>query len=76
MPYYVYVISADKHKSPELQQSYDNYRDAKQNVKDLRNENPNEDLEKYRMVFADTKQQAKILLRTKREKPRIEEWEN
>jgi len=76
MPYFVYRLSSDKKTSPELQDTHENYRAAKQHVRDLRSENPNEDLNNFRLIFADDAQQARILLTTQREKPQVEEWEN
>ncbi|WP_126456932.1 hypothetical protein [Sulfuriflexus mobilis] len=76
MPYFVYRFFPEKTNQLELQDSHDSYRDAKQQVKDMRAAYPNEDLNHFRLVFADNERQARILLTTRREKPRIEEWEN
>lgn len=77
MPYFVYRFLPEDQKKPlELQDSHDSYREAKQHVKDLRAANPDENLNNFRLVFADNERQARILLTTRREKPQIEEWEN
>ncbi len=73
MPYYVFRKTSDK---LEFQHSHDDYRGAKQEVKDLRAANPDEDLNNFRLVFADNEKQAHILLTTKREASPVEEWEN
>lgn len=73
MPYYVFRKTADK---LEFQNSHDDYRGAKQEVKDLRAANPDDDLNNFRLVFADNEKQAQILLTTKREAAPVEEWEN
>lgn len=76
MPYYVYRFSNEnKDVAPKLQEQYDDYKAAKQHVKDLRNENPDEDLNNFRLIFAENKDRARILLTMQREKPQIEEWE-
>lgn len=73
MPYFVFRKLDDK---LEFQRSHDNYRDAKQEVKELRAANPDEDLNNFRLVFADDEKQARILLTTKRAASPVEEWEN
>lgn len=76
MPYYVYRFSTEEKKiAPKLQEQYDDYRAAKDHVKELRKENPDEDLNNFRLIFADSKDRARILLTTKRAKSQIEEWE-
>lgn len=77
MPYFVYrFFPGNQNKPLELQDSHDSYREAKQQVKDMRATYPDEDLNNFRLVFADNEKQARILLTTKREKPQVEEWEN
>jgi len=77
MPYYVYRFSNDDKKvAPKLQEQYEEYRAAKDHVKQLRSENPNEDLNNFRLIFAENKDRARILLTMQREKPQIEEWES
>lgn len=72
MPYFVFRKTSEK---LEFQHSHDNYRAAKQEVKDMRAANPDEDINNFRLVFADDEKQARILLSTKREGSPIEEWE-
>jgi len=76
MPYFVYHLSSDKSVPPELQETYDQYRPAKEHVRELRKQNPDQDINNFRMIFADDTQKARILLTTQREKPQVEEWEN
>jgi len=76
MPYYVYRFSnEEKNIAPKLQAQHDDYKTAKQQVKDLRAEHPDEDLNNFRLIFAESKDRARILLTTQREKSQIEEWE-
>ena len=72
MPYFVFRRRED---TLEFQHSHDNYRAAKNEVKSLRADNPDEDLNNFRLVFADDEKQARILLTTKRESSPVEEWE-
>ena len=76
MPYFVYRLSSDSTVPPELQDQHTGYREAKAHVRELRELNPEEDLNNFRLIFADDAQQARILLTTKREKSQVEEWEN
>ncbi|MGD8999532.1 MAG: hypothetical protein PVF75_03885 [Granulosicoccaceae bacterium] len=72
MPYFVFHKTE---KKLELQSRHDSYRDAKQEVKALRQANPDEDINNFRLVYADNEKQGRILLTTKRESSPIEEWE-
>lgn len=72
MPYFVFRKTPHK---LELQARHDKYRDAKQAVKALRQANPEEDLNNFRLVFADDEKQGRILLSTKHQGSPIEEWE-
>ena len=77
MPYFVYRFSTeDKNVAPTLQEQCDEYRAAKDKVKELRKANPDEDINNFRLIFAENKDRARILLTTQREKPQIEEWES
>ena len=72
MPYFVFRKLDNK---LEFQHSHDSYKNAKQELKDLRAANPGEDLNNFRLVFADDEKQARILLTNKRESSPVEEWE-
>lgn len=72
MPYFVFRKLDDR---LEFQHSHDSYRGAKQEVKDLRAANPDEDLNNFRLVFANDEKQGRILLTTKHESSPVEEWE-
>jgi len=74
MPYYVYYVSLDKSQS-EFKKECDSYREAKDEVMALRKANPDEDINTYRLMFAKDKQQARILLTTKRNATPVKEWE-
>lgn len=77
MPYYVYRFSSENPSAaPKLQETHQDYRAAKDHVKELRETHPGEDLNNFRLVFAEDADKARILLTTKREKPHVEEWEN
>jgi len=54
---------------------YDSYKAAKQQVKALRNEKPDDDLGLYKIIFAESELVAEEQLMEKREAPIIEEWE-
>ncbi len=73
MPYFVYHIVPDK--KLELQRRCETYREAKTLVVELRKAHPDEDINSYRLVFADDEQKARILLTTKRQPSPVEEWE-
>jgi hypothetical protein len=70
-----YFVFRKTEKKLELQGRHDSYRDAKQEVKALRQANPDEDINNFRLVHADNEKQGRILLTTKRESSPIEEWE-
>jgi hypothetical protein len=72
MQYFVFRKLANK---LEFQHSHSSYRDARQEVKDLRAANPEEDLNNFRLVFAEDEKQGRILLTTKKEASPVEEWE-
>ena len=77
MPYFVYRFPADnKTATPRLQERHSSYRAAKDHVKELRDTHPDEDLNNFRLIFAEDEDKARILLTTKREKSQVEEWEN
>ena len=74
MPYYVYYVSLDKTET-KLKKECDSYKAAKEEVMALRQANPDQDLNTFRLMFAKDAQQARILLTTKRAPTPVKEWE-
>jgi hypothetical protein len=66
MPYFVYRIDAEM-KLTNLG-SHETYRDAKNNVRSLREQSADPGVT-YRLIHAQNENQAEILLLTPREKP-------
>jgi hypothetical protein len=54
---------------------FDSYREAKQLVRQLRNDNPPGNGVSYKIMFAENELQAEEQLQEKREAPIIQEWE-
>jgi hypothetical protein len=54
---------------------FDNYKAAKQQVKQLRNDQAGDTAALFKIVFAESELQAEEMLQEKREKPIVEEWE-
>lgn len=54
---------------------HDSYREAKQQVRQLRNENPPGSGVTYKIMFAENELQAEEQLQEKREAPIVQEWE-
>jgi hypothetical protein len=77
MPYFVFRFTDETEtRQVELLKQCDSYREAKQLVVQYRKDNPDMDINTFRMVFADNIEQGRILLTTRREKPIVEEWES
>lgn len=77
MPYYVFRLGqAAGDKKAGLEQEFDGYKDAKACVVQLRRDHPDEDVNNFRLIFAENVQKARILLTTPRERPPVEEWES
>lgn len=66
MPYFLYMI--DPQKKMTCLGSHSGYRDAKQEVRHLR-ESAEDTQNDYRMIFANNENEAEHLLSAKREEP-------
>jgi len=77
MPYFVFKISQPTQlvKNLDLQDSFDEYKQARALARDLRkNATPGEQAT-YQLVFAANQLEAEENLQEKREKPVLMEWE-
>lgn len=54
---------------------FDNYREAKQRIRELRNEQPPGSGVTFKIMFAENELQAEERLQEKREAPIVQEWE-
>lgn len=76
MPYYIFVVSGDgRHKTAELLNQFEHYRDAKNEVKRLRIEEPLPEEKSYRINFSASETEAEKNLTEYREEPIVKEWE-
>ena len=78
MPYYVYKILpsvGNLVKNLELQDSFENYKDAKTMVKQKRVEQAPDDQATFKVMFAETELEAEEKLMEHREEPIVREWE-
>ncbi len=76
--YFVYKIGqgpTDLVKSLNKIDQFDSYKDAKQRVKGLRQEQGADEAALYKIIFAESELQAEELLHEKREAPIVQEWE-
>ena len=79
MPYYIYTVTGSvtsNTKSVALVREYENFKLAKAEVRRLRTEEPLEDNQIYKIIFADEQAEAEQRLREFREEPIAKEWEN
>lgn len=77
MPYFIFVVTSNEsnRKSATLVTAYENFREAKNEVKRLRNEQPLEQNQIYKINFSPTEAQAEKELTEYREEPIAKEWE-
>jgi len=76
MPYFIFRIPNAENEQASFLKAVDDYREAKQDVTDLRINSAEDDDAQYRMVFAKDRQEARRLLTTKRKiTSPLEEWE-
>ena len=78
MPYYIYSVTTTdtgKKKSVEHVSEFENFKLAKTEVRRLRTEEPLEDNQSYKVMFADDRAGAEKLLLEYREEPIAQEWE-
>ena len=78
MPYYIYIVTSNEtgnNKSAEYVSEFDNFKDAKTEVRRLRAEEQLQDNQSYKVIFADTAAEAEQRLIEYREEPIAKEWE-
>jgi hypothetical protein len=78
MPYYVYKILpsvGNLVKNLELQDSFENYKDAKKMVKQKRIDQAANDQATFKVMFAETELEAEEKLMEHREETVVREWE-
>ena len=77
MPYYLFVVTSidDRHKTAELINRYEKFRDAKTEAKRLRSEQPLPDNQIYKINFSATEAEAEKAVTEYREEPVAKEWE-
>lgn len=78
MPYYIYQIDLSAGavvRNLTLESSYEDYRQAKSEIRNLRAKAKEADSPEWKMVFAESELQAEELLQEKREAPILMEWE-
>lgn len=75
MPYYVYRLSADRKTLTQIE-VHDKFRDAKNQARDLRKSQEPGSTDIIRVIFAEDKREAELLLKeaNKPSSP-LEEWE-
>jgi hypothetical protein len=78
MPYYIYIVTshdtASNHAVKRVRE-YENFKLAKTEVRRLRSEEPLEEKQAYKIIFADDMAQAEQRLTEYREEPIAREWE-
>ena len=78
MPYYIYRIHQGPtaiFKNLELVGQFDDFKQAKQQAKQLRIEQAAEDQSQVKVMFADNQLDAEEKLMESREQPILREWE-
>jgi len=78
MPYYIYRVTTTDtgtKKSAEHVSEFENFKLAKTEVRRLRTEEPLENNQSYKIMFADDTAVAEKLLLDYREEPIAKEWE-
>ena len=78
MPYYIYRVTTTDtgtKKSAEHVSEFENFKLAKTEVRRLRTEEPLENYQSYKIMFADDIPAAEKLLLDYREEPIAKEWE-
>jgi len=78
MPYYIYIVTTTDtgtKKSAERVSEFENFKQAKTEVRRLRSEAGLEDNQSYKVIFADDTAEAERRLLEYREEPIAKEWE-
>ena len=78
MPYFVYKILpsvGNLVKNLELQETHENYKDAKKSVKQMRIDQAADDQSTFKVMFAENELEAEEKLMEHREEQILREWE-
>jgi hypothetical protein len=78
MPYYIYIVTSidtTTKKSVEPVSEFENFKQAKTEVRRLRSEEQLQDNQSYKVIFADNAAEAEQRLIEFREEPIAKEWE-
>ena len=78
MPYYIYIVNSNEtgnNKSADYISEFDNFKDAKTEVRRLRVDTPLESTQAYKVMFAEDRAEAEQRLTEYREQPIAREWE-
>lgn len=78
MPYFIYRITTGEQKSAKKVthlNEFENFRDAKKDVKQMRINQTDDDNGTYKVIFASDQAEAEKLLLEYREEPVTKEWE-
>lgn len=78
MPYFIYQINHSAGavvKNVTMVTSYEDYKEAKSEIRNLRASAKKSEKPEWKMVFAESELQADELLQEKREAPILMEWE-
>jgi hypothetical protein len=78
MPYYLYIVTTSdtsNTKSVKLVSEFDVFKTAKTDAKRLRTEEPLDDNQIYKIIFAEDTAEAEKSLTEYREEPIAKEWE-
>jgi hypothetical protein len=78
MPYYIYIVTSSEtgnSKSASYVSEFENFKDAKTEVRRLRIETPLETARGYKVMFAEDRAEAEQRLTEYREQPIAKEWE-
>jgi len=78
MPYYIYIVTTidtTTKKSVEPVSEFENFKQAKTEVRRLRSEEQLQDNQSYKVIFAENAAEAEQRLIEHREEPIAKEWE-
>jgi hypothetical protein len=78
MPYYIYIVTSSEsgnNKSAAYVSEFDNFKDAKAEVRHLRIAAPLESPRAYKVMFAEDRAEAEQRITEFREQPIAREWE-
>ena len=78
MPYYIYIVTTidtTTKKSVEPVSEFENFKQARTEVRRLRSEEQLQDNQSYKVIFAENAAEAEQRLIEHREEPIAKEWE-